>query len=140
MDFNNGATWLFYFVCNIEKLSVWCIFATENYYSLTKNSRKSQLSVTKRCTSLSNRSGMFRQNLLKVPVKKLNLYCTWTSSQVTFKVSSRIFFTYLPIQLFTKACLCLIWHTYFVFVFIFVKGIASRFNNSWDGKRKKNKF
>ena len=38
-----------------------------------KNSRKYQESVTKRCTSLSKRSGMFRQNLLKVPVKYLNL-------------------------------------------------------------------
>ena len=28
---------------------------------------------SERCTSLSKRSGMFRQNLLKVSVKKLNL-------------------------------------------------------------------
>ena len=32
-----------------------------------------QASVTERCTSLSKCSGMFRQNLLKVPVKKLYL-------------------------------------------------------------------
>ena len=61
------------FVCNIEKLTVWCISAKENYYNLTKNSRKFQTSVTERCTSLSKCSGMFQQNLLKVPVKKLNL-------------------------------------------------------------------
>ena len=36
-----------------------------------KNICKSQASVTERCTCLSKRSGMFRQNLLKVPVKKL---------------------------------------------------------------------
>ena len=62
--------------------------------------RKFQASVTERCTSLSNHSGIFPQNLLKVPVKKLNLknfYRTLTSSQVIFKVSSRIFF--LPIYL-----------------------------------------
>ena len=38
-----------------------------------RNSRKFQANVTERRTSLSNRSRMFRQNLLKVPVKKLNL-------------------------------------------------------------------
>ena len=26
------------FVCNIEKVIVWCISAMENYYNLTKNS------------------------------------------------------------------------------------------------------
>ena len=34
---------------------------------LTKNSRKFQARVTERSTSLSKRSGMFQQNLLKVP-------------------------------------------------------------------------
>ena len=38
-----------------------------------KNSRKFQTSVTERYTSPSKCSGIFRQNLLKVPVKKLNL-------------------------------------------------------------------
>ena len=38
-----------------------------------KNTRKFQASVTERCTSLSKCSGMFRQNLLKIPVKKFNL-------------------------------------------------------------------
>ena len=45
----------------------------ENYYNLTKNSRKFQTSVTERCSFLSKRSGMFRQNFLKVPGKKINL-------------------------------------------------------------------
>ena len=63
-----------FFVCNIEKvIIVSCISAKENYYNLTKNSRKFQASVTERCTSLCNCSGMFRKNLLKVPVKKLDL-------------------------------------------------------------------
>ena len=56
------------FVCNIKKLS-----AKENCYSLTNNSRKFQESVTQRCISVSKRSGMFWQNLLKASVKKLNL-------------------------------------------------------------------
>ena len=62
-----------------------------------ENSRKYQASATKRCTSLSKRSVMFRQDLSKVPwifESLKNLYCTWTSSQKIFKIS-RIFFTYL---------------------------------------------
>ena len=62
-----------FFVCNIEKLIVWCISDKENYYNLTKNSLKFQTSVTERCTSLSKHSGMFRQNLFKVSVKDMNL-------------------------------------------------------------------
>ena len=58
---------------NTWKLIVSCISAKENYYNLTKNSRKFHASVTERCTSLSKHYGMFRQNLLKVPAKKLNL-------------------------------------------------------------------
>ena len=44
----------------------------ENYYNLMKDSPKFQANVTERHTSLK-RSGMFPQNLLKVPVKKLNI-------------------------------------------------------------------
>ena len=62
-----------FFVCNIQKLIVWCISSKENYYNLTKNSRNFQTSATERCTSLSEHSEMFRQNLFKVPVKKSNL-------------------------------------------------------------------
>ena len=67
----------------------------ENYYNLTKNSRKFQTSVTERCTSPSKRSGMFRQNRLKVPVKKLNLYknlyYTRSSSQVILRLRLNFF-------------------------------------------------
>ena len=45
----------------------------ENYYNRTKNSRKFQKSVTEKCTFLSKRSGMFWQNVLKEPGKKINL-------------------------------------------------------------------
>ena len=62
-----------FFVCNIEKLIVWCVSAKGNHYNYTKNSRKFQPSVAERYISLIKRSGMFRQNLLKVPVKKMNL-------------------------------------------------------------------
>ena len=37
-----------------------------------KNNPKFQANVTERPTSLSKRSRMFWQNLLKLPVKKLN--------------------------------------------------------------------
>ena len=58
MDFLN------FFVCNIEKPIVWCsaylrISAKENYYNLTKNSRKFQASVTEKCACLSKRSECF---------------------------------------------------------------------------------
>ena len=48
---------LSFFVCDIEKL----------------NNHKFQASVTESCTSLGKRSGIFRQNPLKVHVKKLDL-------------------------------------------------------------------
>ena len=68
------------FVCNIEKLLLYGFFsAKENYYNLMKNSPKFQANVTERRTSLSKRSRMFRQNLLKVPEKVESLkihYCT----------------------------------------------------------------
>ena len=62
------------FVDSIEILVVWCISAKENHCNLQKiavNLRR--VSIKERCTSLTRRSGMFRQNLLKAPVKKLNL-------------------------------------------------------------------
>ena len=62
----------------------------------------------------------FPQNILKVLGKKnrslKNLYYKLTSSQVIFKVSNRIFLTYLPLHLFTET-FCVL------FLFIFVKGI-----------------
>ena len=49
--------------------------------------------------SLSKSSGIFQQNPLKSTCEKVKalkkLYYTWTSSQVAFKASSQIFFTYL---------------------------------------------
>ena len=62
-----------FFVCNVEKLIFWCISAKRNYYNLTKNNYKFQASVTERCTALSKSSGIFRQNPVKEPVKRLNL-------------------------------------------------------------------
>ena len=118
---------LFLFVCNIEKLIVRCIYAKIIYYNLTKNSRKFQASVTERCSSFSTHSGIFQQNLLKNACEKVEslkiLYCT-------------CFF-----HLFTNALIyrsLLVSYITHIFVFIFVKGITSRFYNSWDGKRKKN--
>ena len=60
-------TFLIYLFVTSRNLFVWCISAKENYYNITKNSRKFQASATETCTS------QFPQNLLKVPVKKLNL-------------------------------------------------------------------
>ena len=65
-----------------SKLIVWRISAKENYFNLTKNSRKFQSSVNRRYSSLSKRSGMFRQNLLKVAVKKLNLKNLFTAHEL----------------------------------------------------------
>ena len=77
MDFNNGpADFVIFFVCNIEKLIVWCIATKKAYYILTKNNRKFQATVGERFTSLGKSSGIFRQNPVKVPVKKLKLYYT----------------------------------------------------------------
>ena len=46
MDFNNGpAVFAIFFVCNIEKLIVWCIAAEKVYYILTKNNRKFQATM-----------------------------------------------------------------------------------------------
>ena len=66
-----------FFVCNImkniKKLIAWCISAKKNNYNLTKNNHNFQASNTERCTSLSKNFGIFQQNPLKVPVKKLNV-------------------------------------------------------------------
>ena len=72
-------------VCEIEKLIVCCIFAKKSYYNLTKNNHIFQASVTERCTSLSKSSGIFRQNPLKVPVKKLNIWKNFTSRKLLHK-------------------------------------------------------
>ena len=113
-------------VCDMKKLIACCCISTKkNYYNLTKNSRIFQASVTERCTSLSKSSGILRQISSKVPVKKLNLQKNFTRHELLRK-----WFLRFPLKffhLFTEACLYLIQLTYFVFVFIFVKGISSCF-------------
>ena len=47
-----------------------------------KNSPEFQANVTEKHTSLSQRSRMFRPNLLKVPVKKLNLLKSITAHEI----------------------------------------------------------
>ena len=74
------------FVCNIEKLIiVWCISDKENHYDLTKNSPKFEASVTEKCISLSEHSGMFRQNFLKLPLKKLAPKKPFTTHELLYK-------------------------------------------------------
>ena len=59
--------------CNFEKVIVWCISDKKSYEDLTKISIF-QAIVTERCDSLSKTSGIFWQNPLKVPMKKLKIY------------------------------------------------------------------
>ena len=72
---------------------------------LAKNSRKFQASVTERCTSLSKSSGMFRQNLLKVALKKINLKKPFTTYKLLqkwflkFPVRFFYLYTYPPIYI-----------------------------------------
>ena len=58
---------------SLIKPVAWCISAKKNYDDLTKNNPEFQATVTERGTSLSKSSGIFWQNPLKIPVKKLNL-------------------------------------------------------------------
>ena len=101
-----------------------CLFVTSrNYYCLVyfcqgkfsqfcEKNPTFQANVTEGHTSLTKRSRMFRKNLLKVPVKKLNLEKSITANELLHKWFLRfpvgLFFTYLLINLFTEACLCLI--------------------------------
>ena len=62
-------TFLIYLFVTSRNLFVWCISAKENYYNLTKNSRF----VNFRQVPLKRVLSQFQQNLLKLPVKKLNL-------------------------------------------------------------------
>ena len=96
-------TFLIYLFVTSRNLFVWCISAKENYYNLTKNSRKFQASVTKTCTfSVSAKS--FKSTCEKVESLKIH-YCTWTSSQVIFKVSSRTFLALFTYQLIYRSLL-----------------------------------
>ena len=59
--------------CNFEKVIVSCISDKKSYEDLTKINIF-QVIVTERCDSLSKTSGIFWQNPLKVPMKKLKIY------------------------------------------------------------------
>ena len=124
-----------FFANNIEKRSVCFISSKKNYYNLAKNNHKFQASVTERCTSLNKSSGIVRQNPLKVSVKKLDFSKNFTARevlhmQVAFKVSSRIFLTYLQKPVY------MIYGRHILHSYSFVKRISSRFYYSWDGKQK----
>ena len=56
----------------------------------------------------------FKSSSEKVESLK-TLYYTWTSSEVIFKITNRIFFTYLPIHLFV----CYTAHIFFIRIHIF---------------------
>ena len=64
---------------------VWFITAKENYYNRMKNSPKFWTNVTERRTSLSKLSRMFRQNLLRVPVKKVESLKSITAHELLHK-------------------------------------------------------
>ena len=97
----------------------------ENYCNLTKNSRKFPASVTERCTFFSKRFGISAK-CFESTWEKINLWKIFTTNELLHKWLLRFpvgFFFHL----FAEAFFCLIQHTYFVFVFTFVKGITSRF-------------
>ena len=100
-----------------------------------KNSRKFQANVTGRHSSLSKRSRMFRQNLLKVctceKVESLEAhYCTCAPSQVIFKVYDKIVFAPIYWSAYIKKPVCVLYSTHNVYSYSL---------SAWDGKRKKNK-
>ena len=94
----------------VFSVSLWVTWRTYSlvYFCQRKLLRKIvvkfQSSVTERCTSLSTRSGMLRQNLFKVPEKKLNLQKSFATHELLHKsflrFSVRFFylFTYPPIH------------------------------------------
>ena len=66
-------TFLIYLFVTSRNLFVWCISAKENYYNLTKNSRKFQASVTEMCTfPLSTKS--FKRTCEKTEYLKIHCY------------------------------------------------------------------
>ena len=85
-----------FFVCNIEKLIVWCVSAKKNYYSLTKNPinfRQVSLKgvLLSKFRNIAAKSCKSTCEKVK-SLKRLNYIWTF-SSQVTFKISSKIFLT-----------------------------------------------
>ena len=90
-------TFLIYFFVTSRNLFVWCISAKENYYNLTKNSRKFQTSATETCTfSVSAKS--FKSTCEKVESLKIHC-CTWFSSD----------FLRFPVGFFAPTYLCTHW-------------------------------
>ena len=95
-----------YLFVTSRKFIVWFISAKENYYILIKNSPKLLANITERRTSLSKRSRIYQKSTReKVESLKIH-YCPWTSLQgLRFPVG--FFCTYLLIELYTDASLCL---------------------------------
>ena len=90
------------FVCNIEKVIVWCTSAMKK--TAVNFRQKSLKDVLFLISVLQCFWKIFWKYLWKSCFLK-KLYCTWTSSQVIFMVFSRSFFTYLPTYLCTETCL-----------------------------------
>ena len=61
------------------------VFLLRKIISLTKNNHIFQASVTERCASLSKSSGIFRQNPLRVRVKKLNIWKNFATRELLHK-------------------------------------------------------
>ena len=132
-----------FFICNIKKLIILCVSAKENYYDLTKNSPEFQANVTERCTSLSKCYRMFRENLLKVPVKNrifkkpllhMNFF---TSGFWGFQEDFFHLFSSPPI--YRSLFVSRIAHVFCICIHICKRYITSCFYYSRDGKQKKNK-
>ena len=116
-----------FFVCNIKKLIVWYISAKEDCHNLTKNSRKFQTVVTERCT----RSGMFRQNLLKVTGKKLYFQKTFTTHELLHKWFLRLQLNFFsPIYLFTylQNPVCVNLYSYLIHVIFMIRRVSFMWN------------
>ena len=107
-----------------------------------KNSPEFQANITEKHTSLSQRSRMFRPNLLKVPVKKLNLLKSITAHEILHRWFLRfpleLFCTYLLINLFTGVFVSSIAHIMCICIHM-CKRYYFRLLLFWDGKRKRSK-
>ena len=115
-----------FFVCDIEKFVACCISTKKNYYNLTNISHKIQTRVTE-FRNISAKS--FKSIWEKV--KSLKKFTTLELLHKWFLwFSVRFFFSPIYLTYFSPIFLTYLYHirqTYFEFVFIFVKGISSRF-------------
>ena len=119
----NGTTWLYWFLCLLHRETICLVYFCPE-------------SFTETCTSLKKSSGIFRQNPLEVPVKKLNLKKNFTTHEILHK-----WLLGFPVRLFLpnyRSLFVSYMADIFVFLYTFVKSISFRFYCSWDGKRKKN--